>query len=830
MNMDELAKLLTEQNKALTENWAEQISTLCEAFQKSHVTPTFPGNNSVPMPTFSGDADEDVNEFLVNFNRTSAFYNFTPEKKAEALPLFLTGNASIWFNTTPELQDRSFDVLSKALKKQFHSDSDIWLLRQQLHETKQLATESVSNFAAKIRRLCQRINLPRPERVNYFIQGLRPHIKNYVLLQRPDTFEVAEMHAKHKEALPEQETTDRTDEILRSLAELQKSADDKLTPSVAAFGNYQSSTSQGEFFNHDTFPDKSELENMIRQSIRQELRRSYNSHFSGQIQRGRRSICDFCGRTGHIMATCYRRQEQDRSPSIPVSNRTLQDRDNWEPTRLCPDIPYQQDQQHLNCVRRNRARNPNTDHRRVTRQRIKTPDSTKFASSEITFPSIPAIDACEIEQQTPPKFYAVRSQQLANRIKLRKGRQDKENCQPKPLFRNESQSNESPPTSNSPVITKPDRFNFSTKDATNGSSRPHSTAINSIFVPQKICFLSDIKDANVVDPVNEYKLRNRSVYDKSHEFSKAEEEKILKEDDTEVLEFDEAQSSANISVIDPIRIDVHPAQVISKQEIQNEGTNMKNEFCVVDASEAREITFEIVTLQDGQIVIDNSQIVFEEPYISCGEVKTGTTVAKIVAGNPESATKSFSEDRRQQYRSQMPNDLRAYCGWFIFMTSFCLLMKYIFNLVGKPREENRQPSYNETARNCTNLNGRSEVKSDFTYHSGHIPKSLIPVTDGGAPLKTLEETQACLRDSETTFHVVKGNYWKEIPPQLTCLPGFSVIAYMGTLSKLVRSNPIIFFRNTVDLVLKQFPPPYSYKIPRRRKPPDENSNGESSLA
>ena len=182
--MDELAKLLTEQNKALTEKWAERISTLSKSFQKSHLTPTFPSNNSVPIPMFSGDAHEDVNEFLTNFNRTSAFYHLTPERKAEALPLFSTGSASIWFNTTPELKGRPSDVLSEALKKQFHSDSDVWLLRQQLNETKQLATESVSAFAAKVRLLCQRINLPRSESTNYFIQGSRPHIKNYVVLLR----------------------------------------------------------------------------------------------------------------------------------------------------------------------------------------------------------------------------------------------------------------------------------------------------------------------------------------------------------------------------------------------------------------------------------------------------------------------------------------------------------------------------------------------------------------------------------------------------------------------------------------------------------------------
>ena len=155
------------------------------------------------MPRFSGGAHEDVNEFLTNFNRTAAFYHLSFETKAEGLPLFLTGRAGIWFNTTPELKGRSFDILSHALKKQFRSDSDVWLLRQRLNDTKQLSTKTVSMFAAKIRRLCQRINLPRSECVNYFIQGFQPHIKNYVLLQKPGTIEDTEMHAKLKESLPE---------------------------------------------------------------------------------------------------------------------------------------------------------------------------------------------------------------------------------------------------------------------------------------------------------------------------------------------------------------------------------------------------------------------------------------------------------------------------------------------------------------------------------------------------------------------------------------------------------------------------------------------------
>ena len=42
-----------------------------------------------------------------------------------------------------------------------------------------------------------------------------------MLLQRPDSLEEAETHAKLKESLPDPKPADRTDEILNALAKLQ---------------------------------------------------------------------------------------------------------------------------------------------------------------------------------------------------------------------------------------------------------------------------------------------------------------------------------------------------------------------------------------------------------------------------------------------------------------------------------------------------------------------------------------------------------------------------------------------------------------------------------
>lgn len=96
--------------------------------------------NNIKLPTFS----EDINEFLANFNRAANFYNWDDDKKTEA---HLQGNTNIWFNTTPDLQGKSYTNLTESLRQQFHSASDQWLLRQKLNERKQLPTETVAKHA-----------------------------------------------------------------------------------------------------------------------------------------------------------------------------------------------------------------------------------------------------------------------------------------------------------------------------------------------------------------------------------------------------------------------------------------------------------------------------------------------------------------------------------------------------------------------------------------------------------------------------------------------------------------------------------------------------------
>lgn len=60
---------------------------------------------------------------------------------------------------------------------------------------RQLEKESVADYSYSLRTHCARLNLPRTEWTHYFVQGLKPDIREYVVLQQPDSLEAAENFA-----------------------------------------------------------------------------------------------------------------------------------------------------------------------------------------------------------------------------------------------------------------------------------------------------------------------------------------------------------------------------------------------------------------------------------------------------------------------------------------------------------------------------------------------------------------------------------------------------------------------------------------------------------
>ena len=154
----------------------------------------------VEFPLFYGDEREDVREFLGNYRRAGLLNGWDEEKLALGLPLFLKKHASVWFKTLTEAdKNESFQVLSQKLISHFESKVTLWQLRQKLEERRQLLGETVADYYYDILSFCSRLNLPKSEWLYCFVRGLRPEIREHVILQQPPDLESALNIAKLKE-------------------------------------------------------------------------------------------------------------------------------------------------------------------------------------------------------------------------------------------------------------------------------------------------------------------------------------------------------------------------------------------------------------------------------------------------------------------------------------------------------------------------------------------------------------------------------------------------------------------------------------------------------
>ena len=156
---------------------------------------------SATFPVFRGDECEDTHEFIRNYKRAGRLNSWDDNNLALGLPLYLKGHASAWFKTLLAADEMSFDELSEQLITHFASVASEWRVRQALGQRRQLEKESVADYSYNLRTHCARINLPRSEWTHYFVQGLLPDIREYVILQQPENLESAENFAKLKESV-----------------------------------------------------------------------------------------------------------------------------------------------------------------------------------------------------------------------------------------------------------------------------------------------------------------------------------------------------------------------------------------------------------------------------------------------------------------------------------------------------------------------------------------------------------------------------------------------------------------------------------------------------
>ena len=195
------------------------------------------------IENFSGQG-QDITTWLEQFDQFSDFNGWGDKRKANGLPLFLSGMARTFYATLPEDVKGEFRASADHLVKRFGATQLEFLERQELSARAQKTGETLDSYIEAIQSKSNRLKLSENERLQVFVQNLLPHLREYVILGNPKTYDEAERLARLKDSLhppPTQKGIDN--DTLKLLQELVNS---KKMPAVAA-------TEPNNFRKHEDF-------------------------------------------------------------------------------------------------------------------------------------------------------------------------------------------------------------------------------------------------------------------------------------------------------------------------------------------------------------------------------------------------------------------------------------------------------------------------------------------------------------------------------------------------------------------------------------------------
>ena len=170
----------------------------------------FLGKVKIPMPEcYTGNPPLKAQEFLDTLLRYFKLLNITDSHALEIFPTYLKGKAQIWFRSLPVDQKNSLTGLTNAFKSKYLTKEALYRTLS-LFDTKQ-GKMSVADYVSHLEDCLDDAEhqLPHHKRVR-FMTGLRPSLKEYVILADPKTYEAAVSAAYLKEKMESEHNAEKT--------------------------------------------------------------------------------------------------------------------------------------------------------------------------------------------------------------------------------------------------------------------------------------------------------------------------------------------------------------------------------------------------------------------------------------------------------------------------------------------------------------------------------------------------------------------------------------------------------------------------------------------
>ena len=143
----------------------------------------------VPVqPTKFGGEQEDVVEWLENYEMVGKLNFWNESLLCNQLPGSLIGSALLWYRTLDNSVSFNWNCLKSTLIKAFQLD-----LMRRLRNFEQKPNESVNSYAHAIKLLCLRVDSQMNDATirNHFVLGLQSNLKEHVIRSGAASFEDA---------------------------------------------------------------------------------------------------------------------------------------------------------------------------------------------------------------------------------------------------------------------------------------------------------------------------------------------------------------------------------------------------------------------------------------------------------------------------------------------------------------------------------------------------------------------------------------------------------------------------------------------------------------
>ena len=171
------------------------------------------------QPTkFSGNAEEDIHAWIRSFDRIATVNLWKADKKIQALPLYLTGQALVFFESLNDNLKQNYQQVSAELIKYFNSANVSWNRRTQLFSLTQ--TGSLEEYIKKLDKLAQQVGIEDEIKLSLFIKGTTPSLQKALKLKQPSDYQAAIAFARLQHATEPIGVTEKLENIEELLKRL----------------------------------------------------------------------------------------------------------------------------------------------------------------------------------------------------------------------------------------------------------------------------------------------------------------------------------------------------------------------------------------------------------------------------------------------------------------------------------------------------------------------------------------------------------------------------------------------------------------------------------